>query len=189
MNNKYPIIMSIPKSGTHLIMKLMTLLTNGMDHRWNFGVHNQFEFKSTYTPGEKLYFEEKIDEYISNDKLVVFHSNVSEPYKSYINKHPEQKTILQVRDLRDVFVSLLLGYKNLKNELLDVKLMNLIKAPEDYKTTFNIYMFAKNMVDFIKTNKDNVYICKFEKLIGNNGHPLRGSSVKKTETKVSDFCN
>src|SRR5271154_1417427 len=112
MTQKYPLIMSIPKSGTHLLLKLMRLLV-GKDFIWNFSIYTGNKIKDKYTPGETLIFEEKMDEYDDTDFVMVTHSNMVQPYQTYLGKHPEQKTIIITRDLRDVFISTLLDKYNL----------------------------------------------------------------------------
>ena len=177
MEEKYPILMSIPKSGTHLMLKLINCLTD-KEFVWHFGLYVPFTTKEKFTPGETLLFEEKIDD-IGNSSIIVTHSSMARPLQSYLNKNPERKVILLIRDLRDSLVSLLFHespihtmhgkryYEIISNKTdMDNTLKELMLGENLPRGVFNFRDQCYKMVEFIENNKNNsnVLIIKFEDL-------------------------
>lgn len=198
MEHKYPTIMSIPKSGTHLLLKLMTSLFN-CNFTWNFGTYIPFTTKETFDNKDIKNFEERMN---SSKDIICTHSNMVIPYQLYLNKYPSTKTIVIIRDLRDVFTSLLLAKRALS--IMDKREYQISSQDKEglYKilqrllindnlpvNVFNLGLCIKNMAEFLRNNEENqnVLVVKFEDLIGIDGG---GAKEKQIETinKIANFC-
>jgi hypothetical protein len=160
------LVTSIPKSGSHLFVKLIYLMTDcsSIGH-WN----GKFSGK-------------EIDQFllhIDNSKFFSF-SHANEPhYLDFAKRHPEQVKLFQVRDLRDVMVSAVF-YFHEKLEKLNLQTF-------DEKLTF-VLTSNSNYSNWIENNAKlypawatlpNTYTIRFEDLVGEAGN---GSKKKQKET-------
>src|SRR3989344_3732196 len=90
------IIITIPKSGSHLIKRIVHEI---LDQRPYFDV-NTFVF----------YGSEKFRSYLDSefnpaDRFIMFHAEETPEIETYLEKYPNTKVILTVRNLRDIVVS------------------------------------------------------------------------------------
>lgn len=172
------ILISIPKSGTHLVAKLLTMMT----HRDPYGL---FNIKSVSNL-KYHQFEETVKLCKNNMQFALQHSGHYENFFFRFAKlHPEYLTILQVRDLRDLIVS----YVYHKNEEIELALGS--KATFSEKLTYVMDSpFSETLKYNIKKaiqwmSKPNVFITRFEDLVG----PKGGGSTKKQERTITILAN
>lgn len=165
------LLTSIPKSGSHLLIKLIHLMTNCKAiGGWN-GKLSAVEI-------------DRILREIDPSKEFSFcHAN--EPhYFDFAKRHPEYVKFFQIRDLRDVMVSAAFYFSE-KLEKLELKTF-------DEKLTF---VLTSNTVysNWIENNAKlysnwmalpNCYPIRFEDLVGEAGG---GSAQQQTETIIKIF--
>ena len=157
---------SIPKSGTHLLMKLLNFLTECKPTgSWNGSL--------TKTQMEELLLN------LNSKKLYSF-SHANEPYYlDFAQSQPEYIKLIQIRDLRDTLISAVFHF--------DSELEKLgIKSFED-RLTFILTsdtvctLWVKNNANTIMKwiSLPNAFVIRFEDLVGEKG---QGSEEKQRET-------
>jgi len=164
------IVFSVPKSGTHLLLKCLSIL---MDEKFYY-----IDFDSNN-------FSEVIKK-----KYIWTHLNNSEfKYNAFI-RSLKYRAIVQIRDIRDVvmsYVNWILKDPNTPKKTID-EFKNL--SLED-KITYVINCdFLEDCLKNIHIwlNNPDVFVCKFEDLVGENGG---GLNIKQREIilKLSDYIN
>jgi len=189
-NQPVPVLMTIAKSGTHLLSKLVKMLTK-KDVKWIGTLYGAFRFKRDYTVEDGEIMAEEILSH-GNTPILLLHSNNAIVYQQFIDDHPSQKTIVNIRDLRDALISCLFAASVLstaydlyyKSETKDVEsLKNDPRLLGDLLTKImtldakrplwlmDTYKYAANMAKFINDNRNSelVYVSKFESLVGSKG--------------------
>jgi hypothetical protein len=160
---------SIPKSGTHLLIKLLNILTDGKPiGSWNGTLsQDQFALRLLNLEGTRLYS----------------FSHANEPhYLEFAKNQPEIPKIIQIRDLRDALVSAVFHFDSKFEKLgltsFDEKLTSVITSKEIYTT------WIKNNVQFALQwmAMPNAFVVRFEDLVGNKG---QGNDEKQRETILS----
>ncbi|HEY2810415.1 MAG TPA: sulfotransferase domain-containing protein [Rhabdochlamydiaceae bacterium] len=157
---------SIPKSGTHLLVKLFKLMTD-----------------CSYVGGwNGRLTEAQVDNLLLN---VDFTKNypfchANEPhYLNFAKKHPEYVKLFQIRDLRDALVSAAFYFEAELEELgchtFDEKLAFVLTSNTVYSN------WVENNVKLFSTwiSLPNTYVIRFEDLVGEKGG---GSGEKQKET-------
>ncbi len=157
-------LLSIPKSGTHLINKLLFLLT---DRKYHY-------FQTYYEKGMGAYRDFK-QEMLSMPEQKRYYCN--HPYRNirlmerFAQDYPEKLVILQIRDLRDVLVSAVYFF--------DHELTDLLGKEASFEERLNTLLTGDNWmhdaleVSFQKTiewmKHPNAFVCRFEDLVGAKG--------------------
>lgn len=109
-------VLTIPKSGSHLILKMLNMLTNKKQVFAGqiFPQLNAFTFideqPNAYIPDQEL--ESAFNYWKLNHLFALAHFNFSENFYRFSLKHPEYVKIIQIRDLRDVCVSCAFQHAN-----------------------------------------------------------------------------
>lgn len=164
-SEQHYLLTSIPKSGSHLLVKLVSLLTGGRHvPGWNGALS-----------------ENQVEDVLLNldyqERFPFCHAN--EPhYLTFAKKHPEYVKLFQIRDLRDVLISAVF-YFNSKLEALgltsfDEKLAFVLTSNTVYSNW--IENNAKLVTQW--TSLPNTYLIRFEDLVGEKG---LGSEEKQRE--------
>jgi len=139
------------------------------------------------------FFSEDLENYIkvnqAKNKFSLAHFNFSEPFQQFSENNPNYLKIIQIRDLRDVLVSLVFYQSNeIENETgftnFDEKLMYVItRDKESVSSVINIYKHAENATQWIKD--PDVIVCRFEDLVG----PQGGGSLEKKQELLVKLAN
>lgn len=168
-------VLTIPKSGTHLMIKLLKILINkDYRHPWvPVGPYN-FPGDSRQTMVSDSQFEAAMLQYKNTGTYPLSHTNMTELYQKFNVKHPEYVRFIVVRDLRDALVSCVFYLWNqLERELgpttFDQKLTFLInmKHTKTKNALLNIY---RNAELAMKCLKDPCLIwLRYEELVGEKG--------------------
>lgn len=174
-------IVTIPKSGTHLLVKLMKMMLNA-EEKW---LH-------VYFPGvqSSTFIDEPIMGDITNEemlqvmtmlyleaKIPFTHTSFTEPLLRFSLKNPEYKKILLVRDLRDVLVSFaFFAEKHFIEKLgpsstIQERIKCILNSPDGF-----IRYIQKAM---LWLNEKDVFMIRFEDIIGRKGG---GSATKQKKT-------
>lgn len=147
------IVATIPKSGTHLVTKLLTLLTGYERFAVNCNSNELFELI--------------VKDAKKNNKFVYCHSEILPVSSFFCKNHPNYIEIIVVRDLRDVLISLLtplktilqkeMGYQASENEILTYLLNGKGINPEYMKIRI------EEITNYLQKKK--VCLLRFENLI------------------------
>lgn len=183
------IVLTIPKSGTHLINKLVTMLT---DRKRNTTWEQPFKLGGFLFVGDNpecfidnALFAEKLNSVFSKQEFPITHFNLGTPVKTFLQTHPDWVPIIQIRDLRDACVSCVFMCKDaIAKEIgtynFDQQLMYVItmrdKTPAN--KIINIYRYAEEAVYWY--HREDVIVCRFEHLVGEQG----GGSLEKQQQQV-----
>ncbi len=180
-------MLTIPKSGSFLLLKLLHMMTDKQHAFPSIEFHNSLP--PTVFPGDtpkaRLPYrtlERAMLQWKKEERFAAGHMNLADHYTRFSKKHPEYIRIVQIRDLRDAIVSLLYyHWKEIEKEIgpttAEQKIQFLIDL-KDGRTEapiHNIYRNAQKAVEWI--NKPNVFVCRFESIVGKNG----GGSEKNNE--------
>lgn len=192
-------VLTIPKSGTHLLLKLLYMMNPNMKSKQHlFTMSHLFpQLNWEHFPGDneeakvlKDDFEVAM-QYIKNlQYYAIAHTNFSLLFKGFSENHPEYIPILQIRDLRDVLVSCVYFQWNcFEDELgpstFDQKLLFLIRLrnQKTRKPIIRIYRYVEEAVSWM--HQPNVFVCRFEDLVGEKG----GGSQEKQESQIVAIAN
>lgn len=190
-------VLTIPKSGSHLILKMLNMLTNKTYvpaaftfpnlHGFTFGD----ESPNAFIPEKEL--EDTFAFWKQSNCFALAHFNFAESFYNFSLKHPEYVKIIQIRDLRDVCVSSAFFNSNeIENEIgpcsFDEKLMFVINLGN--KPLKNqIHRIEKNARIAAKWSKDpTVIVSRFEDLVGTQGGG--NSDIQKNQIiKIANCLN
>lgn len=178
------ILFSIPKSGTHLMKKCLTMLTGlsaaGFPDEWH---------RDTQHLAAILEYVELLN---SRNQFLSVHSYshlFDDPLVDFLNHHPDYIPIIQIRDLRDAFVSVLyhgnvMDYlkEEMRHEsvvstayhkddytLDDILTHALTRKDENNQKVMN-YMFSDTLpFMFYLMNLPRAVVVRFEDLVGAKG--------------------
>lgn len=183
-------IVTIPKSGTHLLVKLMKMMLNA-EEKW---LH-------VYFPGVEgsTFINEPVMSNISEEevlnvmiklyldaKIPFTHTSFTEPLLRFSVQHPEYKKILLVRDLRDVIVSFaFFAEKHFIEKIgpsstIEERIKCILNSPDGF-----LRYIQKAM---LWVNEPETFVIRFEDIIGKKG----GGNVeiqKKTILKIAQKLN
>jgi len=183
------LMLTVPKSGTNLLSKLIYLIF-GQDP---IPVGNFFSSEMGHAIARTS--QRNYDRYLNlsfrNNPCIRSHFNFSAQAKKFIQKNPEHKVLLLVRDLRDVCVSTAHYRGDIEERLgrpltTEEKLTWVITngAGEDEDSIWNCAHHAREAISW--TLQPNTLLIRFEDLCG----PRGGSSLeaqKETISSVSQF--
>lgn len=183
-------VLTIPKSGSFLILKLLSMLTN----RTTAAPMQDFPQLGGYTfPGDHpnaSISEEELDEkfhlWKKFNRFALAHCNLAEPFTHFSQTHPEYVKILHVRDLRDTLISCLFFQKPLIENAIgssSIGEMLLYLIREMKKSSFphcimNIYRQAEQAA--ILMDDPEFVVTRFENLVGEKG----GGTIEKQRQDV-----
>lgn len=183
-------VLTIPKSGSHLILKMLTMLTN-KTHVFAglvFSQLNAFTF-SEEDPLAYISDEEMGNAFATWKRAHQFplaHFNFSESFHQFSLLHPQYVKIIQIRDLRDVCLSCAHQHaEQIEDEIgpctFDEKLLFVITLSD--KPTKHPYLrIEKNARLAVKYMEDpNTLVCRFENLVGLNGGGNREDQIRQIE--------
>ncbi len=182
-------VLTIPKSGTHMVMKLITLLTGKeAEMGWrNFALNKEFCDLSHegFTAVENAFHQWEL-----SNRYFISHFYFPHNCSKFSQKHPEYIKIINIRDLRDAFISQVFnqrgelekecGSADFNEQLMFV--INLGDKPTTEKI-LRIERQAKFAVEWIK--RPNIILSRFEDLVGEKG----GGSLKAQEEQILKIAN
>ncbi len=189
------VAISVAKSGTHMLVKLLTELTEK--------THISFCGANLFKPHDCQDFLDK--KMVTSDllekihtrsckenKFLVAHFNRATLIEGFIQKYKDYKTIVLVRDLRDVAVSYThwlyhhpLAVKMGVQHEFNAKLMWMIrgcKHPHYQKSTANISRQAQVACEWIKNPE--FLVVRFEDLCGEKG----GGTQARQRSAIQQIC-
>lgn len=173
-------VFTIPKAGSHLLIKTLYLMTGGVP-KWHLSLPPNSVIPSP------------------NEEFLYTHFGLLPHLEEEYSKFPKLKKILLVRDLRDVCLSIITHIKNGKpwrgisgetKELFlklsfDDQLLFIINHDLGDYPTFNaaVIKIAEQVVRFCKDSRN--LICRYENLVGVEG----GGSKKAQIEEVKRIAN
>lgn len=175
-------IVSIPKSGTHLVLKLLSMMLEA-EEKW---IHIYFPDVDSFTFSDmeamKNITEEKVEEVMKklyDEKSIPFtHTNFSEPLLEFSKNHSEYVSVLVIRDLRDVIISWAFFREKWFNDSLGpLSIQERIKFILSNEKGQGFFRFIEKALLWL--NKPDTVILRFEDLVGGKG---KGSDSKQQET-------
>jgi hypothetical protein len=171
-------VLTVPKSGSHLILKMLHMLT-AKTHVNNYAVLkpiNAFNFREddpsihiSSTRIEKAFLNWK-----TNNLFPLFHFNIAEDFHNFWLKHPNYVKIIQIRDLRDACVSCVFHQsEDIEKEIgpctFDQKLLHVISLGSQ-PTKNNLLRLKKYAQIAVQWMQDpETVVCRFENLVGQKG--------------------
>lgn len=177
------ILLSIPKSGSHLIAKLLRMISN-TPYR-SMPRINEFGNDRAFFPPHKLTTVTRFFELFPGTPKQSIHSHFNYGYllQTLAERHPEYARIILIRDPRDICVSathyidpvlnVVIGHVPFENKLLYV-----IDA-EGYlrKSTMNIKKECEQALHWMRDPLATV--CRFEALCGADGGGDRETQINE----------
>lgn len=170
--------LTIPKSGTHLLTKMLMMLTEDAYVFGHCPPLGPFRFEDE--GHENAVDDREVERYMAlwkkNHLFPIAHFNSAPAYDRFSLRHPEYKKIALIRDLRDVIVSCaFMQGPEIEKEIgpcsFEKKIHYLIALGEadiPKNPLLNIYRNAKIAAVWIQD--PSVFICRFEDLIGPQGN-------------------
>lgn len=198
-------VLTIPKAGTFLLVKLLAMLTEKRQRIvWDgfFKTPNIWAFASQEDPDFLIPMED-IDEFflscLESNRFPLAHFNFAENFQSHSLQHPEYAKIILIRDLRDVCVSTVFYLSEeienvINSSSFDDKLMFVIKGENLYQKegdlnqkSFGAFWKIDKLANIaIKWMKDpSVTVCRFEDLVGEKG----GGSIESQREQIVKIAN
>ncbi len=171
------VVLTIPKSGTHMMLKLLPMLTEKRLLR----LEQQSVIKgirgSTHFVGKTDVSERLLQELCEDESYIVAHFQLGTVLREFTQRYPRYKKVIVVRDLRDVVVSYAhwLMYHPLPKSLkapksLDKKLMWIIQGGRTSEYASSISNIYRHGVEALRWMQDSdVYVVRFEDLCGEKG--------------------
>ncbi len=172
-------ILTLPKSGTHMMYKFLTMLTGKIDGTLSaeFPALSTFYFYDDQPPHiiEEETLERTCLEWREKNMYPAGHLNFTEPFALFADRHPEYKKLILIRDLRDVLISQLFWESDsIEQEIhstsIDDKLMFVISLGEQMATSrvfLNLYKFAERAVWWMRD--PDAIILRYEDFVGTHG--------------------
>lgn len=174
-------VLTIPKSGTHLLIKCIELLST---KKFNNGMH-VLSLGAFYFNGDRAdknttlaEFTKQILDLKRTNVFPISHFHLGPLLNQFLITHPEYATIINIRDLRDTCVSAAffmkeqitqeIGSSNFDDHLMYIITMKHIVPSQKI---LNIYRNAEEAV--LWYHRENVIVCRFEDLVGEKGGGTR----------------
>lgn len=180
-------VVTVPKSGSHLVVKLLTMLTQrAANHLLNFKDHF-FQV----TPKE---FELEIFRCKQRKEFGWLHTgdfygqryNAGDLFATFSRSHPEYVKILQIRDLRDVFVSLVHHFDSKRPSAWSE---NGISPGASFDEKLTVAISCMLQSDIGKAlewyNDPNTVVMRFEDLVGPEG----GGDAQSQQSAIIELAN
>jgi hypothetical protein len=161
-------LVSVPKSGTHLTVKLLEMLS----HREAYWFHDL----SIDSLSDTL-FEQKLLQ-CGQTQLVYNHFVPFGPFfHHFAENHPQYAKIIQIRDLRDVIISFLHHNRDdtWKNAIereygMEMSFSDKLTLFLDVPKSSHALFILKNIEEAIRWKNDpDVFVMRFEDLVGSQG--------------------
>jgi hypothetical protein len=171
-------VLTIPKCGTHLILKLLYMLT-GKTHSHPYDEFPQLNALNFYGDNSNAYIsndqlEAAFTRWKLNNQFPIAHFNFSESFFQFSLSHPEYVKLIQIRDLRDACISFVFAQSQLIEQEIhssnfDDKLMYMITLDDKQAKSYFIRLkkYAQNALTWIYD--PTAVICRFENLVGKQG--------------------
>jgi hypothetical protein len=180
-------VVTVPKSGSHLVVKLLTMLTQRVaNHLLNFKDHF-FQV----TPKE---FELEIFRCKQRKEFGWLHTgdfygqryNASDLFETFSKIHPEYIKILQIRDLRDVFVSLVHHFDSKRPSAWSDNGISAGASFDEKLTVAISCMLKSDITKALEWYSDpNTVVMRFEDLVGPDG----GGDAQSQQNAIITLAN
>lgn len=190
-------LLTIPKSGTHLIWKTMMMLTGReQEHPGKLypqlGVFNFIE-DIPHMDFDQNLFESYIINAWNSRKFGMAHMNFTSLFQGLCQHHPEYRPIIFVRDLRDVCISLVyfqwyeiereMGPSTVQQKLLWV--INKTTGPSSSRV-LNVGKNAREAA--IWSRRPDAIVLKYEDLVGPEGGGTKQAQLEAL-SKLANALN
>lgn len=182
-------VLTIPKAGTFLISKMLTLLTGKTAiPMWTIFPGNIAWNENPHSPILSRELEKLFDTLKNSNKFPFAHFNFAEKFLEYSLSHPEYEKIILIRDLRDLCISAVYFTSEEIEEKIDSshfddKLMFIIEGGEvqmEIGFFWKIEKMAKIAVQWMKD--PTITVCRFENLVGEKGGGSLAAQQQQIET-------
>src|SRR5262249_22724479 len=154
----------IPKSGTHLLTKTLSLLTDTQLHGlWDSPTCKEQHY--LFPPAIRLTEEQFLSHFPEHPgQNLLGHLNLSYVFHAFAQSHPDYVPVIMIRDLRDVLVSeaYFLNFPNTLEEMLHYLLHEV-----DETSVWNMKRHAEEALIWLKDPR--ALIIRYENLIGPKG--------------------
>jgi len=171
------ILMTVPKSGTHLMAKLIYLMTGvkPVSCYSLFGAEQNIKFPQV----DQRHFNNKVKRYFNRNTVVYDHFHFADLFRKYISNcdrigRQASKVALLIRDPRDIFVSLTFyQYAEIQQAIVgcpsfDEMLLFVIQNSfAKNSSVFDIPWHINKLYEWI--DQPNTAFFRFEELCGPNG--------------------
>lgn len=183
-------LLSIPKCGTHLVQKMLVLLTRKVpiEPAWflkSVGAYTFYEdAPRANAEADYIKFEKIMAGMAGNNEFACSHLNFSQFFQKFYEKNPQYQPIIIVRDLRDACVSLVYYQWNeietaIGPSSFDQKLKWVIAGNYGI-TRFPILNIKKNAREAAQWKQcPEALFIKFENLVGPEGGGSTNYQVKE----------
>ncbi len=182
-------LVTVPKAGTHLLLKLLFFIQNrepseirpflGIDSWNNFAYGGNIQTLSN-----------KLEDMVNGNSFIYCHTDYSVLMEKFLKKHPNFPLILGIRDLRDIFVSQVYFQWDLLEGIIgpssfDDKLLFVMEneSVDRHPKLLVIYKHAAAMMRLL--DHKNSLIVRFEDLVGSKG----GGNDDLQKKTVVDVAN
>lgn len=203
-------ILTLPKSGTHMIYKFLSMLTGKKDGTLSaaFPELSTFYFYDDQPPHriEDEALEKTCAAWKATNFYPAGHLNFTEPFLIFAENHPEYKKLILIRDLRDVLISQVFWEsegieQEIHSDAFDDKLLFVISLGEQLATKhlfLNLNKFVERAVWW--TQDPEVIILRYEDFVGVKGggdletqrHAIFGTAqslgISLTEERLEELC-
>ena len=187
----YPyVIVTIPKSGTHLILKLVFMFSKNPFR--GLAIESSFKHEThTFPPHQHATLEKFVRVFpkLQNESLVA-HLNHGKLMEQFTNLFTHYKRILMIRDPRDICISTVFYIEDELSQILgptssfDERLLLIIQSePHLENSLFNIKKEAQEALAWMKDPLTT--ICRFENLCG----PQGGGSLAAQKAEIIKVAN
>lgn len=178
LNKEIPhrvVLLTVPKSGSHMIIKLFHLL-DGREHTdLHYWQHPQRWYFSPTWDWSKEQFAEFIEGIFQENTLPWGHMNASSFVLDYVEDHPDVKVVVMIRDLRDVVVSFahffgwLIDGEYKRKTSLNERIMWILTSGFGSQdgSVADLVLEAGAVLDWV--GMENALFIRFEDLVGPKG--------------------
>ncbi len=97
------IVVTIPKSGTHLLQKYLELVQGRV--QTNITMALKLPGWNYFEPQKPTLLDQKIERLKNDRTYLISHGDLAKPVRRFLDRHPESRLIVNIRDLRDILVS------------------------------------------------------------------------------------
>jgi hypothetical protein len=182
-------MISLPKSGSHLIGKLIRKVSSNPFK--SLGKDVFCEDGGVFPPHQYATPENFLKLFQSDSHISLMgHFNFSQLFRIYAEHHPACAKIIMIRDLRDVCDSTAFFIKDFLDSVLgpdasfDRRLLYVIagNTPPMDTLVFNVQKQANEALEWM--HDPSVVVCHFEDLVGENGRGTEKRQIQQIQAIV-----
>jgi Sulfotransferase domain len=174
-------VITVPKSGSHLLLKLIVMLTN----RYPNGMHSLYDHLDQVSEKE---FEKIVLKCQDENHFAFNHTaDFGALFNTFSKHHPEYTGLLMIRDLRDVLVSYVYHVSDSLEEQFGPSLtmeekLTLVLDLETFEVSKKMEQEVLSAIEWM--NRPNVIVCRFENIVG----PMGGGDLQKQIESITHLA-